>query len=204
MWCHGIDLKILKETPELPEKFSKVLFAKLQWIHQMTFDDIVSRLAENNTCCETIGRILTMLRIKSEDKKGTSKTAFSWCKEKDMINNNKKNSMTDNFKMLVRVSQSDAGYLHKCSHFDYTPGEFKLRDMKRVDDLTKDMDERRYEQLCKARKENSFFNIQPDLKNWLDNEETPKFFLAVLAHDITLQIIDNYLRQVDLAETTFF
>jgi hypothetical protein len=139
MWCHGIDLKFLKEIPDLPEKISKVLFAKLQWIQQMTFDDIVSRLAENNTCCETMGRILTMLRIRSEDKKGTSKTAFSWCKEKDMINNNKKNSMTDNFKMLVRVSQSDPGYLHKCSHFDYTPGGFKFRDMKRVDDLTKDM-----------------------------------------------------------------
>ena len=65
-------------------------------------------------------------------------------------------------------------------------------------------DERRYEQMCKARKENSFFNIQPDLKTWLGNKETPKFFLSVLAHDIVLQIIDNYLRQVDLAETTFF
>jgi len=209
MWCHGINLKFLKETPELPEQISKVLYAKLQWIQQMTFDDIVSHLAKNGTCCETMGRILTMLRIKSEDKKGTSKTAFSWCKENDIMNNNKKNSMTDNFKMIVRVSQSETvsqskQYLHKCSHFDYTPGEFKLRDMKRVDDLTKDMDERRYEQLCKARKENSFFNIQPDLKNWLGNKETPKFFLSVLAHDITLQIIDNYLRQVDLAETTFF
>ena len=137
MWCHGINLNFVKETPELPEQISKILFAKLQWIQCMTFDEVISNLAQASTCCETMGRILTMLRIKSEDKKGISKTASSWCKETDIINNNRKNSMTDNFKMLVRVSQTEQGYLNKCSHFDYTPGEFKLRDMKRVDDLTK-------------------------------------------------------------------
>jgi len=64
-----------------------------------------------------------------------------------------------------------------------------------------------YQKFIKARADNSYFKIQQELKNWLGNKETPKFFLSILAHDLTLQIIDNYLldkRENNLADTTFF
>jgi len=204
MWCHGIELKCLKENPELPNKFSEVLFNKLQCIQNQTYDDIVINLVKKDTCCETMGRILTILRIKHENSKnGVSKTSVEWCKPKDLVSG-KKCSLADSFKGLIKDAAVDVGYYTKCNHYDYTPGTFKLRDMKRVSDLTENMNEQIYDGLLKARKDNSFFNIQPDLKKWLDNKETPKFFLSVLAHDLTLQIIDNYLRNATLTETTFF
>ena len=61
-----------------------------------------------------------------------------------------------------------------------------------------------YKKFIKARGDNSFFKIQQELKNWLDNKETSKLFLSILAHDLTLQIIDNYLNKADLDRTTFF
>ena len=49
--------------------------------------------------------------------------------------------MSDDFRRILMKTDETKGqvYYRKCVHFDLTPSRLKVRDMKRQDDITKDM-----------------------------------------------------------------
>ena len=145
LWCHGVPIPTMKANPELPHEILKLLEQKLKTgCENKTFEQIVENLAENLTDNETMGRLLCYIRIHSENKKGISKSSFEWSKPSNIVENNlkpSKKSMSDDFRRILMKIDETKGqvYYRKCVHFDLTPSRLKVRDMKRQDDITKDM-----------------------------------------------------------------
>jgi len=215
LWCNGgISLKTIRENAALVELIFTSIRTKLNTICGLEFGDIIVKLVENWTCPETMGRILVLLKTESQKRlhrKNKGRIGFSTKSSfHDKFITGLKNCSpaiganpsSEDIKRATKYSE----YVRDCKFYAENPGSLKNRFMKKQADVTLSMSTLELERFRQAREQNSYFQIQPELRKWLQNSKTSKLLLAILAHDLTLQHIDNFLRNPneDITLTTFF
>jgi len=209
LWCSGgLSLKAIRENSELVLSILKSVQAKLDGIRDHSVDTVISDLVVAKTCPETMGRIMVLLDTESQKRASRKSSKFK-------ISSSSKSGHYARFLQILRQAPTDAiddpssrlthaSYVSDCKFHAENPGKLKKRVMQRQANMTENMPTAELARFRQAREQNSFFQIQAELRKWLQNSKTSKLLLAIMAHDLTLQHIDNYRQDIpDITQTTF-